>query len=101
MSSCDQVAGVVEPYITALVLTESSTVDEWGVNCSWEMAEDETDMANNRSVSVAIVDNEDGDQAPDTRLIAKQAGYADVQDAGVSEQGGLAYSYSLGVAVAG
>lgn len=101
VSSCDQVESVVAPYVSALVLSERSTVDEWGVSCDWEMAEGETDMANNRSVSVAIVDNEEGDEAPDTSLVAKQEGYAAVDDPWVADQGGVAYSYSLGTAVAG
>ena len=100
VGSCDQVAGVVGPYIEALVLTEGSTVDEWGVSCTWEPAEDETDLANNRSVSVGIVDNEEGATAPDTTLLAKQKGFSDVTDAWVEQEGGTAYSLTLEIAVA-
>lgn len=101
VSSCDQVAGVVGPYIAGLELTDSSTVDQWGVNCNWEPPESATDFSEIRSISVSIVDNEEGSVPPDTSLLADQEGYTDLEDDWVSQQEGKAYSLSMAVAVAG
>lgn len=95
IASCAQVASVVAPYIDALVPTETSSVDEWGVNCSWETAEGETDFANIRSVSVLIVENEVGTAQPDLSLLLEMDGAQSIDDAWVEQRGGLAYSFAL------
>lgn len=95
ISSCDQVASAVAPYIDALVLAETSAVDEWGVNCLWETADGETDLANIRSVSVLLVENDAGATQPDLSLLLAMDGALEIDDAWVGQQGGLAYSFTL------
>lgn len=100
ITSCDQVADAVAPYIEGLVPSESNVVDEWGVSCSWETAEDETDLANNRSVEVGIVATEANAEKPDASGVAAMEGGALIEDDWVSERDGIAFSLTLGTAVA-
>lgn len=101
ITSCDQVEGLVAPYIGGLVPLESNVVDEWGVMCDWGMAEDETDFANNRSVSVHLAPVEKGTEKPDPTALSGMDGFAVIEDAWVAERGGVASTYSQSVAVAG
>lgn len=101
ITSCDQVADAVAPFIENLVPMEDNAVDEWGVTCSWEAAEDETDFANNRSVEVGIAPNESGTPMPDPSLVTAMDGGALIEDAWVSDNDGVAFSLTMGTAVAG
>lgn len=101
ITSCDQVEAAVAPYIDGLVPDPGNTVDEWGVSCTWEMAEDETDFANNRSVKVGIGAVAEGTPKPDASGIADMEGGSVLEDAWVSERDGVAFSLTMGTAVAG
>lgn len=99
INSCDQVATVVAPYIQGLVLTDASTVDEWGVSCSWEMTEDETDWENNRSVAVGIAPS--ATEKPDLVQLAEFSDLIEpLEDEWVSALGGVAYTTAMEIAVA-
>lgn len=101
ITSCDQVAGVVAPYIEGLAPLDSNVVDEWGISCSWEAAEDETDFANNRSVEVGMTALEPGEIKPDPEFVLKMDGSALVEDSWIESSGGIAYSLGMTTAVAG
>lgn len=101
ITSCDQVESVVAPYIEGLVPLADNVVDEWGVSCGWDMAENETDVANARTVTVSIVPVEEGTPAPDNAGVAAMEGGAIVEDAWVAAHDGVAATYSVAVAVAG
>ncbi|GAA2824613.1 hypothetical protein GCM10010471_02500 [Leucobacter komagatae] len=101
ITSCAQVEAVVTPYITGLVPNEANTVDEWGVSCSWETAEGELNPDNIRAVSVQLAPVEAGSETPDTSLIADMDGGEVLEHGWVTSNGGVAFSLSLGTAVAG
>jgi hypothetical protein len=101
ISSCEQVAPLVASYTTNLLLTDSSTVDQWGINCAWEPSEDETDMANNRSVSVSAVKNEPSTPPPALEGVLKMDGAEQIEDPWLKENDGVAYSLGMTTAVAG
>ena len=99
IGSCDTVEAVVAPYIQNLVAMESNVVDEWGVSCQWEMAEGETDWANNRSVSVGI--SPEPLEKPDLALLTDASdAITAVDDAWVAQQDGVAYTMTMETAVA-
>lgn len=99
ITSCDQVAQAVAPYIENLVLTEGSTVDEWGVSCSWDMAEDETNWENNRSVKVGIAPP--ATEKPDLVQLAEFSDLIEpLEEEWVSAMGGVAYTSTMEIAVA-
>lgn len=101
ITSCDQVAATVAPYIEGLVLQPSSTVDEWGVSCTWDMAEGETDWANNRSIDVSLTQFEEAETAPDPSYVTSLEGGAIHEDPWLTANGGVATSVTMGVSVAG
>ncbi len=101
VSSCSQVEAAVQPYIEGLVPNEANVVDEWGVSCSWETADGELDPANIRSVSVQLAPVERDAEAPDPSLVAQTEGGVVIDDTWVTSTGGVAFSLTLGTAVAG
>lgn len=101
ITSCDQVAGAVAPYIEGLAPLDSNVVDEWGISCTWEAAEDETDFANNRSVEVGLTALEPGEVKPDPEFVLKLDGSALVEDSWIDSSGGIAYSLGMTTSVVG
>lgn len=101
ITSCDQVASAVAPYIEGLAPVESNVVDEWGISCSWEAAEGETDFANNRSVEVGIAPLEPDAEKPDPAFVEAMDGGSVVEDGWVESSGGIAYSLDMATAVVG
>lgn len=101
VTSCAQVEAAVTPYIAGLVPNEANTVDEWGVSCSWETAEGELNPDNIRAVSVQLAPVEAEAEKPDTSLIEKMDGGKVLENSWVASNGGVAFSLSLGTAVAG
>lgn len=85
------------PYIDGLVQMEGNVVDEWGVSCTWTMAEDNTDWANAREVSLGIIPVETGDIKPDVEGIAEfLPGTVEIASDWVASKGGVAYESRLG-----
>lgn len=101
VSSCAEVEAAVQPYIEGLVPNEANVVDEWGVSCSWETADGELDPANIRAVSVQLAPVEPDAEAPDPSLVAQSDGGTVIDSDWVSAHGGVAFSLTLGTAVAG
>lgn len=101
ITSCDQVETVVAPYIAGLVAQEGNVVDEWGVSCSWDMAEGETNVENGRSVQVGMAPVEPGTPKPDPSMALEMDGASLVEDSWLSEHGGIGYSLQTAIAVAG
>lgn len=101
ITSCDQVEALVASYIEGLVPLDTNTVDEWGVMCDWGTSEDETDFANNRSISVQLAPVEKGTEKPDATMLADMDGFTMIDDAWVAQRDGVAYTYSMAVDVAG
>lgn len=101
ITSCDQVAAAVAPYIEGLAPLETNVVDEWGISCSWEAAEDETDFANNRSVEVGMMALEPDSEKPDPAFVEAMDGGSLVEDGWVESAGGVAYTLDMATAVVG
>ena len=101
VTSCDQVEELVAPYIEGLVAQPANMVDEWGTTCGWETKEGELNPENIRMVQVVIVPVEAGTELPDTSFIANVDGGEVIEDPWVEQNGGVAYSLTLGTAVAG
>lgn len=99
LTDCSRVETAVSPFIDGLVPDEQNTVDEWGVSCRWDMAENETNWENNRSVSVGI--SPEPNEKPDVAQLAEFAeGIAQIEDSWVAEQGGVAYTMGTTTSVA-
>lgn len=87
------------PYIDGLVEMEGNSVDEWGVSCTWTMAEGETDWANAREVDLAIVPSEFGNEKPDPAALEGMGDTTLLEDAWVDGLGGIAYSFEMSTGV--
>lgn len=98
ITSCDQVAAAVEPYIQNLTLHQDSIVDEWGVYCNWEAPEGNTDFANIRNVEVLL--EPDPLDKPDLDALSEFIELQPIENGWVSGQGGVAYSVGTETAVA-
>lgn len=101
ISSCAQVEQAVAAYIEGLVPDEGNVVDEWGVTCQWESPEEGTDLADIRSVSVLLEPVEADAEAPDPSMVAEADGGSVIESDWVAGHGGVAFSLTLGTAVAG
>lgn len=101
IGSCDDLEAHVTEYIEGLVPAQGNTVDEWGVNCMWTMADDETDWANAREVSVSIVPLEEGMPAPDLSMFATMEGAEILEDPWLGENDGIAYSLRISTGTVG
>ncbi|MHA3683648.1 hypothetical protein ACXR2W_05280 [Leucobacter sp. HY1908] len=101
ITSCDQIEAVVAPFIEGLVPLDDNVVDEWGVSCGWDMAEDETNVANGRSVSVGMATVEQGTPKPDPSMVLEMEGASLVEDPWLADNGGIGYSLQTAVAIAG
>lgn len=100
ITSCAAVASAVQPYIQGLVEQDGNVVDEWGVSCGWTTAEGETDWANVREVGVGI--SPEPTDKPDAVALAElDPNITPLDDAWVAAEGGVAFTMSMGTAVAG
>ena len=99
LTSCEQVAPMVATYIDGLAAYDDE-VNEWGVYCRWDMAEGETDFANNRSVSVTLTPLGADEVQPDTSVVVRTGGEV-IDDAWLAARGGVAYSTGVMTSVAG
>lgn len=101
LSGCEDVEALVAPFVEGIELTPDSTVDEWGVSCSWETPQDATELAEIRSVSVSAVTQEPGAVAPDVAAMRElMEEMTELEDPWLTERGGVAYSMTMDTAVA-
>jgi len=95
ISSCEEVGDAVEPYITDLVLSPMSSVDENGVVCKWRSGPEARDLETKRSVDVLLVVAGDVD-APDASEMANLDGITVIEDDWLAARDGIAYAFILG-----
>lgn len=97
IKSCADAEAAMGPYIEGLVQMEGNIVDEWGVSCTWTMAEGETDWANAREVSLGIVPLEGGEAKPDVEGLQEfLPGTTEISSDWVAAQGGVAFESRIG-----
>lgn len=101
ITSCDQVEQAVALYIEGLVPAESNVVDEWGASCLWETPESQTDLSQIRAVEVQLAPVEADAEAPDPSMVAQTEGGSVIENDWVAANDGVAFSLTLGTAVAG
>ena len=101
ITSCDQIAAVVAPYIEGLELDEEgSGPNDYGIGCYWVPPEDIDDFSMIRAIDIQLEDAA-GSAEPDLSLFLDMDGASVHEDPWLEEQGGVAYSLALGTSVAG
>ncbi len=98
ITSCDDVATLVEPHIDGLVLDPESSVDEDGVFCDWGPPEGNTDFSMIRAVGVSIEPT--GDNVVPAASDLQKAGLTIHPDPAIDRIGGIAYSMEQETSVA-
>ncbi|MBC9943537.1 hypothetical protein ICL81_03210 [Leucobacter sp. cx-328] len=94
ITSCDQVAEAVAPYIEGLVPLEGSNVSSTSVYCSWGSGEAGTDLSDIRGVDVTLTPTP---EQPDFSMLLDMKGTEALADPWVAEQGGTAFAHTVDI----
>lgn len=102
IGSCADVEPVMAPFITGLVEMEGNSVNEFGVSCTWTMAEGNTDWSNAREISLGITPVYAGDPKPSVAELQQVLpGTTEVTSDWISSHDGVAYETRMGSDVIG
>lgn len=101
ISSCDDVEGVMAPYIEGLTQMVGNVVDEYGASCTWTMPEGNTDWENTREVSLEIVSVDEADPVPDIAALEELDGIEGIGNEWLTAKKGVAYTAGMSTGVVG